>query len=301
MKIVVIGSANMDMVMETSRVPHRGETIHGERFFLASGGKGANQAVACARMGADTLLLGKVGDDLFGESLIKSLSGYGVKTEMVGVAPDTNSGVAIITVCEGDNAIILDSGANAKVTPAYIRQHEQELLAADAVLLQLEIPLESVYEAIRLVKGKVPVFLNPAPALALDEEILRGLDYFMPNEHECALYTGKEVHSLQDALAGLDVLRGKGIAYPIITLGNNGVVYYNGTSNVHKAGYKVVAVDTTAAGDTFAGTLAAMICSGKSIDEAVDMAQQAASIAVTRSGAQNSIPSIEELANSKDT
>ena len=295
MKIIVIGSANMDMVMETSRIPHRGETIHGERFFLASGGKGANQAVACARMGADTWLLGKVGDDLFGKSLVDSLTGYGVKPEFIAVEPDTTSGVAVITVCEGDNAIILDSGANAKVTPAYIRQYEEELLSADAVLLQLEIPLESVCEAIRLVKGKVPVFLNPAPAVAIDQDILQGVDYFMPNEHECAFYTGQEIRGIEDALAALDLLRAKGIRYPLITLGDKGVVYYDGSTNVHKEGRKVNAVDTTAAGDTFAGTLAAMICSGKSMDEAVDLAQQAASIAVTRSGAQHSIPSRSEL------
>ncbi|MEC0238261.1 ribokinase [Paenibacillus dokdonensis] len=295
MKIIVIGSANMDMVMETGRIPHRGETIHGERFFLASGGKGANQAVACARMGADTWLLGKVGDDLFGKSLVESLTDYGVKPDFIAVEPDTTSGVAVITVCEGDNAIILDSGANAKVTPAYIRQYEEELLSADAVLLQLEIPLESVYEAIRLVKGKVPVFLNPAPAVAIDEGILQGVDYFMPNEHECAFYTGQEIHGIEDALAALDLLRAKGIRYPLITLGDKGVVYYDGSRNVHKEGRKVSAVDTTAAGDTFAGTLAAMICSGKSMDEAVDLAQQAASIAVTRSGAQHSIPSLSEL------
>ncbi len=295
MKIIVIGSANMDMVMETSRIPNRGETIHGERFFLASGGKGANQAVTCARMGADTWLLGKVGDDLFGKSLTDSLTGYGVKPDFMTFEPGTTSGVALITVCEGDNAIILDGGANAKVTPAYIRQHEEVLLAADAVLLQLEIPLESVYEAVRLVKGKVPVFLNPAPAVELDEDILQGIDYFLPNEHECAFYTGQEIRSIEEALSALDLLRGKGIRYPIITLGEKGVVYYDGSRNVHKAGRKVEAVDTTAAGDTFAGTLAAMICSGRSLDEAVDLAQQAASIAVTRSGAQHSIPSLREL------
>ncbi|MFU1795659.1 ribokinase [Paenibacillus azoreducens] len=295
MKIIVIGSANMDMVMETSRIPNRGETIHGEKFFLSSGGKGANQAVACAKMGADTWLLGKVGDDLFGKSLVESLTGYGVKSDFIAVEKGTTSGVAVITVCEGDNAIILDGGANKKVTPAYIRQFEAELLAADAVLLQLEIPLESVYETVRLVKGKVTIFLNPAPAMPIDEDILQGLDYFVPNEHEVALYTGCEIHDVADALTALDLLRAKGIRYPLITLGDKGVAYYNGTHNVHKEGRKVTAVDTTAAGDTFAGTLAAMICSGKGIDEAVDLAQQAASIAVTRPGAQPSIPAISEL------
>lgn len=295
MNIVVIGSANMDMVMQTRRVPQMGETINGEHFFLSTGGKGANQAVACSKMGADTQLIARVGDDLFGQSLIHTLREFGVGTDYIAVESGISSGVAVITVCDGDNAIILDSGANARLTPAFIREHEAVLLKADAVLLQLEIPLGAVYEALQVVKGNVPVFLNPAPALPLDDGMLRGVDYFTPNEHECELYTGKKISCLDDALSSLDLLREKGVRYPLITLGEKGVVYYNGISNVHKHGRKVQAVDTTAAGDTFSGTLAVMISSGKSMDEAVDLAQFAASIAVTRSGAQHSIPSLNEL------
>lgn len=295
MKIVVIGSANMDLVMQTDRIPKIGETVHGGGFFLSAGGKGANQAVACSRMGAETWMMAKVGEDIFGQSLIDSLTRFGVRTDYMAAEPNVSTGVAAITVFEGNNCIILDSGANGKLTPAYISGFMDELLAAAAVMLQLEIPLESVYEAIRLVKGKVPIFLNPAPAVPIEDAILQGIDYFTPNEIECYLYTGVEIHSTEDAFEALNELRAKGIRYPLITLGEKGVVYYNGFENVHKPGRKVHVVDTTAAGDTFSGTLAAMIISGKSMDEAVEIAQLAASITVTRLGAQSAIPTLSEV------
>lgn len=294
-KIIVLGSANMDMVMRTSRVPEIGETMRGEGFFLSPGGKGANQAVACAKMGADTWFMGKVGDDLFGQSLLDGLAGYGVHTGYLKREPGVTTGVAAITVCNGNNSIILDGGANNIVTPEYIRGYEQELLSASAVMLQLEIPMETIYEAVRLLKGKVPIFLNPAPAMPMDEEILRGVDYFTPNEIECRLYTNVEIHCVDDAINALNILRNKGIRYPLITLGEKGIVYFNGTENVYKEARKVEAIDTTAAGDTFSGTLAAMIIAGKSMDDAVDLAQRASAIAVTRLGAQEAIPGIEEI------
>ncbi|MFC5447036.1 ribokinase [Paenibacillus aestuarii] len=295
MKIIVIGSANMDMVMQTDRMPSIGETIHGGGFFLSPGGKGANQAVASAKMGAETWMMAKVGDDIFGRSLLDSLSGFGVRTDYMSAEPKVTTGVAAITVCNGDNCIILDSGANDRVTPDYIAGYKEELLSAAAIMLQLEIPMESVIAAIELVKGKVPIFLNPAPAVPIEDAILQGVDYFTPNEIECRLYTGVDIQTTDDAFAALTILRAKGIRYPLITLGEKGVVYYNGRDSVYKEGRKVQAVDTTAAGDTFSGALAAMITSGKSIDEAVDVAQLAASITVTRLGAQNVIPSLSEI------
>lgn len=295
MNIIVVGSTNMDLVMRIKRLPVPGETLTGDGFFLAPGGKGANQAVACAKMGADTRLLAKVGDDIFGRSLIDSLKEYGVNTDVIGIEPGVTTGVASITVCDGNNSIILDPGANGKVTPAYIRQYEQELLSAAAVMLQLEIPLDAVYAAAELVKGKVPIFLNPAPAAPLDDALLRGMDYFTPNEIECRTYTDVAIRSVDDALQALNILRDKGILFPLITLGEKGVVYYNGSENVHKEGRKVTAIDTTAAGDTFSGTLAAMIAAGKSMDDAVDLAQAAAAISVTRAGAQQSIPYLSEI------
>ncbi|MFB6367028.1 ribokinase [Paenibacillus elgii] len=295
MKIMVVGSANMDMVMRTSRLPEIGETMRGDGFFLASGGKGANQAVACAKMGAETWFMGKVGDDIFGQSLIDRLSGFGVRTDFLNREPDVTTGVAAITVCNGNNSIILDGGANNEVSPGYIQGYKQELLSAAAVMLQLEIPMETVYEVIRLVKGQVPIFLNPAPAVPIEDAVLQGVDYFTPNEIECRIYTGVEIQSTDDALEALNKLRAKGIRYPLITLGEKGIVYFNGTENVYKEARKVEAVDTTAAGDTFSGTLAAMIIAGKSMDEAVDIAQRASSIVVTRLGAQDAIPMLSEV------
>lgn len=295
MKIIVIGSANMDMVMRTSRIPEIGETMTGDGFFVSPGGKGANQAVACAKMGADTWLMGKVGQDIFGQSLMDKLTAFGVRTDFIAREENVTTGVAAITVYNGNNSIILHGGANSEVTPAYIRSFGQELLSAAAVMLQLEIPMETVYEAIRLVKGKVPIFLNPAPAVPIDDEILRGVDYFTPNEIECRMYTNVDIQNTDDAFAALNILRDKGIRYPLITLGEKGIVYYNGTANMYKEARKVQAVDTTAAGDTFSGTLAAMITAGKSMDEAIDIAQHASSITVTRLGAQDAIPTLSEL------
>ncbi|CAH0120169.1 MULTISPECIES: ribokinase [unclassified Paenibacillus] len=299
MNVIVIGSANMDMVTRTGRIPEIGETIQGEGFFLSPGGKGANQAVACAKMGAQTWLMGKVGDDIFGQSLLDRLAGYGVRTDYIAREPNVTTGVAAITVYRGNNSIILDGGANSRVTPDYVLSFKRELLAADAVMLQLEIPMETVYETVRLLKGKVPVFLNPAPAAPIDDDILRGVDYFTPNEIECRLYADMDIRGADDAFAALDRLRVKGIRYPLITLGEKGVAYYNGTENVYKPARKVKPVDTTAAGDTFSGTLAAMIVAGKSMDEAVTTAQLASSIAVTRMGAQEAIPALAELTDAQ--
>lgn len=285
----------MDMSIWTNRIPEIGETIQGDKFLLSAGGKGANQAVACAKMGADTKLIAKVGDDLFGQTMIDNLGGFGVRTELIGVEPNATTGVAAITVCEGNNSIILNGGANARMSPADITRYREELLAASAILLQLEIPLETVYEAIRIAKGKVPIFLNPAPAVPLDDGVLRGVDYFTPNEIECRVYAGIDIRTKEDALAALDVLLDKGVRFPLITLGEKGIVYYNGQEKVYKNGHPVDAIDTTAAGDTFSGTFATMIASGKSMDEAVDVAQLAASISVTRPGAQNAIPYLAEL------
>ena len=185
-----------------------------------------------------------------------------MRTEFVAKETGISTGVASITVKDGNNAIILASGANRCLLPADIRRLETELLSASAIMLQLEIPIETVYEAVSIVKGKVPIFLNPAPALPLDDLILQGLHYFTPNEIECRLYTGIEIHTIDDAFAAIDVLRNKGIIYPLITLGELGVVYYNGSNNVHKSGLKVKAIDTTAAGDTVLGNTGGNDCCG---------------------------------------
>jgi len=295
MSVMVIGSANMDMVMNTSKIPEAGETVQGNGFFLMSGGKGANQAVACARMGATTHLLGKVGDDIFGQSIRDSLARFGVQQQFLATESGVTTGVAAITVHEGNNRIILDRGANGYVKPDYLEQYRSDIESASAIMLQLEIPLETVIRAIEIAKGKVPIFLNPAPAVPLDDELLAGIDYFTPNEIECRMYTGINIVEPKDAFTALERLRSKGIRHPIVTLGEKGVAYHDGTKPVHHAGRKVTAVDSTAAGDTFSGALAAMIVAGKPLDEAVDIAQRAAAISVTRKGAQSSIPTLPEV------
>ncbi len=296
MKITVVGSANMDMVIKSKRQPRLGETLHGDGFFLSPGGKGANQAVACAKMGSKTWLLGRVGRDIFGNSLKESLNNNGVYTEFL-ESLETTTGVAVITVIEGNNTIILDAGSNAKVLPEIICKYENHLLNSDAILLQMEIPMETNYKIIEICKGKTPIFLNPAPATDIDISILNGIDYFTPNETEAPFYTNIEINTIKDAFSSIDFLRNLGVKFPVITLGSNGVAYFNGKENKHLESFKVNVIDTTAAGDTFSGALAFMIASGKPIDDAVYFAQAAAAISVTKAGAQSSIPYFEEVNN----
>jgi len=293
-KITVVGSVNMDMVIRSPRRPEIGESIIGDGFFLSPGGKGANQAVACARMGAETFFAGCVGNDVFGASLRESLNNYGISTEYLKTA-GTSTGVALITVVGGDNYIVTDAGGNALVLPETVREYEELLLGSDAVLMQFEIPLETNIKIIELCKGKTPIFLNPAPAAKIDPKILNGIDFFTPNETEAPFYTDIKINSIDDAFGSLDALKNIGVKYPVITLGDKGAVFFNGQKNVHAEAFNITAVDSTAAGDTFAGALAVMVVSGSSVDEAVRFASAAAAISVTRSGAQGSIPSYDEV------
>ena len=293
-KIAVVGSVNMDMVIHAPRRPEIGESIIGSGFFLSPGGKGANQAVACARLGAETSFVGGVGNDGFGDSLIESLKSCCVSTEHVKRSA-RGTGVAVITVVNGDNYIVTNAGANGDALPEDVRGYESLLLSSDAALMQFEIPLETNIKIIELLRGKVPVFLNPAPAAKIDLKILNGLDYFTPNETEAPFYTGIKINNTGDAFDSLDALRGLGIKYPVVTLGDNGAVYYNGRENVHREAFKVKVADTTAAGDTFAGAFAVMISSGSGIDDAIVFASAAAALSVTRNGAQGSIPFYGEV------
>ena len=293
MTITVVGSANMDMVINAPRQPKIGESIHGTGYFLSPGGKGANQAAACAKMGADTYFVGKVGTDVFGKTLKQNLADLKVSADYLQTGG--NTGVALITVVGGDNYIVCDAGANMELTTDEILKCEQHLIHSDAVLLQFEIPMSVNEKIMDVCRGKTTVFLNPAPAAAMDKTYLRGLDFFTPNETEAPYYTGITVDGLAGAFKSLDALRAMGVKYPIITLGENGVVYFNGKKNMYLEAFKVGAVDTTAAGDTFSGALAFMVAGGKDIDNAVKFASAAAAISVTRPGAQNSIPSYAEV------
>ena len=293
--IVVVGSINMDMTIQTARIPLMGETVFGEGFKLHAGGKGANQAVASARMGIKTYLIAKMGKDLFGQSLHRFTSESGVNMDYAMMEPDVSTGVAVITVCDGDNSIIIDGGGNAQLTPIDIQARKDLILSASAILLQHEVPEQTVEETIRLAKGRVPIFLNPAPARPLPDELLDGLDWLIPNETECASLVGFTAETVQDAYRAVDLLLSKGVRHPLITLGAQGVVYFDGSAIRHESGFITQVVDTVAAGDTLVGTLAAMIADGMECADAVHFAQAAASITITRQGAQEAIPTRDEV------
>lgn len=294
-RILVVGSANIDFSIVVSKMPEQGETIKCLESRTSPGGKGANQAVAAAKMGSDVCMAAKIGDDVFGKMIIDNLRKNGVNTEYITLSKDVGTGKAFINICDGDNRIIIDGGCNDKLTVGDIERFTDKLPKWDAVMLQFEIPLESVKKTIEICKGKVPIFLNPAPAVALEKEYIHGIDYFTPNETECFFYTGispKDKYSTEKAL---NILRSYGIRFPVITLGSKGAAYFNGEKNVIVNGFKIEPVDSTAAGDTFSGVFASMLCSGCSIDEAVEGAQAAAAIACTRYGAQDSIPFKDEV------
>ena len=287
-RIVVVGSINMDLVTLASRFAQPGETILGERFLTVHGGKGANQAVAAARLGADVALVGAVGDDAFGTQLHDGLAHEGISLDHVARIADCGSGTASITVAEGENHIIVVPAANARVTPAQIERAQSTLASADAILVQMEIPLESVEATLRLGHklGK-PVILNPAPAQTLPVEWLRLARYLTPNQHELAILLGAD--SDEDFVALM-----KHAPTPVVlTRGSDGAWYRDGGEPQHQPGFEVTAVDTTGAGDTFNAALAVFLSEG--LPTAVRKACAAAAVSVTKLGAQGGMPSRREL------
>ncbi len=293
--ILVVGSINVDYVIHTDRLPKLGETITGHDFAMNFGGKGANQAVAIAKAGCEVRMLGAVGKDLSGDLAIRNLRESGVGTDSV-LRVDAPTGAAVITVCGGDNHIILDIGANAAVTPAVICESRELFAWADIIVMQLEIPVESVVEAARLSHsmGKT-VILNPAPVKELPKELYPYIDLMVPNEFEAGLLTGKEICNDETAASAISELRARGCRNALVTLGGNGCAWGAG-EEVHFAGiYKVTRVDTTAAGDSFIGGICAKLCEGDSLDQAVVYAAAVSAITVSRAGAAVSIPSAAEV------
>ncbi len=287
-KIVVIGSINMDLVTQTNTIPRVGETVLGENFITVPGGKGANQAVAAAKLGADVTLLGCVGDDAFGTELTQHLQHQGVCTEYIQTVPTTSTGVASITLSEGDNSIIVVPGANHQLTPAIVQQNEKLIASADILLLQLEIPLESVVQATELAqKHKVPVILNPAPMQSLPKRLILQATYITPNEHELESLLSTSNFSKEDT----EALKQKSI----VTIGAKGVHLYQSGKEQHIAGYQVEAVDSTGAGDTFNGALAVSLSNGVTLIESCQFANAAAALSVTKLGAQSGMPTKKEV------
>ena len=293
-KVFVYGSLNYDLVINTTRIPKSGETIFGNGFFTNSGGKGANQAVASAKLGGDTYLIGAVGTDSFGDECVQSLKKYNVNTEFVSKI-DINTGVAIITVCDGDNRIILDRGANYHFDDEKLISIIENNVREDIFISQLETPINQVALALKKAKEKNAfTILNPAPAQFLDDSILKSVDLLIPNESELEIISGESIDCKnleKSILNAVNTLKNRGLNDIIVTLGDNGCYYNN---KFYKA-YKTETVDTTGAGDTFIGALASRLALGNSIEESISFCQYAASITVSRKGAQVSIPYLEEV------
>ncbi len=295
--VVVIGSLNMDLVTRAPRLPVGGETLIGHSFATVSGGKGANQAVAAARLGAQVAMVGCVGNDDYGVQLRDALLAEQIDCQAVSVVEDS-SGVALIVVDDySQNAIVIVAGANGAMTPAVIDQFDAVLQAADVVICQLEIPDATVGHALKRARalGKT-VILNPAPASRpLPADWFTAIDYLIPNESEATALSGLPVDSLESAEKAASHLIAMGAGKVIITLGAQGSLFANGQSFEHFPAPKVKAVDTTAAGDTFVGGFAAALAAGKSEAEAIRYGQIAAALSVTRAGAQPSIPTQSDV------
>lgn len=287
-KVVVVGSINVDMVFVSDKRPMAGETVLGKTFSLIPGGKGANQAVAAAKLGAESFMVGCVGLDSNGNFALDNLKSVNVNTNSIDVIHDVPTGVANIIVAEGDNSIIVVAGANYEVTIDTINKYKDIILSADIVLLQLEIPLETVEYTLELcAKNDVKVLLNPAPAVELTSSMIKNATYITPNEHELNVILGKNCDTETEMKKYPNKL--------IVTLGSKGVKYFDGIDMKIIPSYKVEVVDTTGAGDTFCGAMAAALVKGDSLENSIKFANKAAAYSITKLGAQSGMPNEKEL------
>ncbi len=286
-KIVVIGSCNIDITVECDRWPKPGETIFGSRLTVSPGGKGANQAVAAARLGAQVVMVGCIGDDVYGQLVQKALADNNIDSRYVKVLPGENSGTAHITVAEDDNNIIVIKAANDLVAPEHVDAAWEEIKTADIVLLQHEIPFATIGYAIeKCAAAGVPVLLNPAPVAPVPAGLLDKVTYLTPNEHEAAiLFDGEDAGSI------LRRMEGK----VIMTLGSRGVAYCENGEVHNVPAFKVRPVDTTGAGDTFNGAFAVARANGMGMAESIRFANAAAALSVQKLGAQSGMPYLKEV------
>jgi ribokinase len=295
--ILVVGSSNTDMVVKAGHLPVPGETILGGTFIMTAGGKGANQAVAAARLGGNVVFIVKTGDDIFGKQAVQLFKDEGIDTDYIITDPENPSGVALIMVdAKGENCISVASGANAALKPADLQKAEYLIKDASLILMQLEIPVETVKYVINIAAASsVKVVLNPAPACPLSDELLSKVAIITPNETEAEMLTGIKVTDKQSAELAARALAAKGIGTVIITMGAQGALLLHGDTYQFFPAPVCQAVDTTAAGDVFSGALVVAILEGKSILEAVPFACQAAALSVCKMGAQASAPYRDEL------
>lgn len=295
--IVVVGSCNTDMVIKSDRLPVPGETVLGGAFMMNPGGKGANQAVAIARLGGNVKFVAKTGNDLFGKQAVELYEEENINTDNMFSDNNLPSGVALIMVdSHGENCISVASGANANLTTKDIDKARQVIELSDILLMQLESPIETVEYAAKIAYEKgVKVVLNPAPAAFLPDELLKCLYTIIPNEVEAEMLSGIKVSDLESAKQAADIISSKGVDVVIITMGAKGALIKEGESFTFIPANKVDAVDTTAAGDTFCGAFCVGLSETMSIENAVKFATKAASITVTREGAQVALPYREEV------
>ena len=296
-RLVILGSINADHIIQVPRFAKAGETLLGSGYKIAYGGKGANQAVAAARLGANIDFIGCIGDDDIGQTMKEAFQQDGVNVSGITQIAQSMTGIAMIQVADdGENSIVLAAGANAKLDKNVVMQSATVIEQADTLLMQLEIPMESVLTAAKLAKqSQTKVVLNPAPAQILPDELLQQLDMITPNETEAELLTGVKVNDAESAARSAKVFHSKGIHTVLITLGSKGVYFSENGQGQIIPGFRVRATDTTAAGDTFNGALLAALLENQTMSQAIRFAQAAAAISVTRAGAQPSIPYREEV------
>jgi len=295
--IAVVGSSNMDLVVKSNRIPVTGETILGGDFIMAPGGKGANQAVAAAKLGAKVFFIAKIGDDIFGSQSLNNFEKEGVNTKYVLQTKDAPSGVALIMVDdEGNNVIVVAPGANNKLTSEDVKEAESDIALSGALVAQLEVPIETIEFAAGLAnKANVPFILDPAPAQKLSEQLLKMVDVLTPNETETQILTGIEVKDPDSANAAAQKLLECGVKNVILTMGATGYLTASNEGTEFVEARKVTAVDSTAAGDAFTGSLAVGLAQGQSLSEAALFANNVAAVSVTKMGAQPSMPTVQEV------
>lgn len=296
--ICVIGSLNMDLVVNVDTMPKPGQTLLGGNFKEVPGGKGANQAVAMARLEGNISMIGKVGNDSFGKTLIEALNDDNVNTNHVHIA-NCSTGVAFITVDKNaQNAIVVAPGANFQLTKDDIDKNIDCIKNSDIVVIQLETPLETVKYALQVAKDlNKYTILNPAPAVKLDDEIIKNVDLLTPNETELEIISELKIENEDDIIKAASKVIEKGVKELIVTLGSKGSLYINEERSFFKSAYKVEAVDTTAAGDSFTGALAVALSNNKTMEEAMDFASKVGALSVMKEGAQSSLPTLKDVDN----